>query len=173
MCHLFARFTWIDTWNRFLVSISTSPSEREADVPAAQEEMNLLVETLLTYNSDPYVSTRIIEPVRALGGDVFGHCIRGTLGLVFQVTRSLEEVAESYARFFETEFRESVINPALTYYGVFINETSELLLASIEAEDFSRFRQSTSPPDICRTIGSCYEIQVLYANPSNHSCGGG
>ena len=173
MCHLFARFTWTDTWNRFLINISTSPPQREADVPAAQEEMNLLVQTLLAYNTDPFFSTRVIASVRALGGDAYGHCIRGTLGLVFQTTRSLEEVAASYASSFETEFSKTVINPELIYYRVFITEKSELLLAPIEAYDFSPVLQSTPPPDICKTTGSCYELQVFYADPSNYSCRGG
>jgi hypothetical protein len=63
-----------------------------------------------------------------------------------------------------------VINPELTYYGVVINEKRELLLGPVEDYDFDTF---FPPPDICRTPGFCYEIQVFYADPSNDSCSGG
>lgn len=149
------------------------PLPRDSDVPAAQAEMKILVETVLVLNPDTLLETRVPMPVRA-GSDMFADCIEGLTELIYQSYKSLDEVALIYANGFDTEVRRNLIDQVEldeVYYDVLINGKAYLLLSPINslmplvAPDLA-----TLYPVVCKERGSCYKVGVYYSDPSTQSC---
>lgn len=144
---------------------------RQSDIPSVQEEMNVLVQTITTYNSDTLLQEWEVGPIRLITSQVNGGCIGGAIKLVYQQSKPLSEVASDYASLFATEARQRTINDEI-HFDVEVSEKSTLTLFPITNIPPWLPRNRPSYPDQCASGSSCYEISISFSDPSMGSCSG-